>query len=85
VPAICYNSPIYDSVPTDIPLEIRAVADRLRSAGYEAYLVGGCVRDLLLGRTQKTGIYNRCRTRRDYGYISLIVFVIMTTGLWGKD
>jgi poly(A) polymerase len=26
------------------------VCDRLRSAGYQAYLVGGCVRDLLLGR-----------------------------------
>ncbi len=38
---------------TDIPLEVRAVADRLRSAGYDAYLVGGCVRDLLLGKTPK--------------------------------
>ena len=26
------------------------VVERLRSAGYEAYLAGGCVRDLLLGR-----------------------------------
>ncbi len=25
----------------------------LRAAGYEAYLAGGCVRDLLLGRTPK--------------------------------
>ncbi len=38
---------------TDIPLEVRAVADRLRGAGYDAYLVGGCVRDLLLGKTPK--------------------------------
>lgn len=29
------------------------VVGRLRSAGHEAYLVGGCVRDLLLGRTPK--------------------------------
>ena len=28
----------------------RQVIDRLHSAGYQAYLVGGCVRDLLLGR-----------------------------------
>src|SRR3954447_21133160 len=26
------------------------IVDKLRSRGYEAYLAGGCVRDLLLGR-----------------------------------
>ncbi len=36
-----------------IPLEVKKVADALRAAGYEAYLVGGCVRDLILGRTPK--------------------------------
>ena len=30
-----------------------AVIDGLRGAGFDAYLVGGCVRDLLLGRTPK--------------------------------
>ena len=30
-----------------------AVVDALREAGFDAYLVGGCVRDLLLGRTPK--------------------------------
>lgn len=35
------------------PEEISAVSMGLRDAGYEAYLVGGCVRDLLLGRTPK--------------------------------
>ena len=29
------------------------VMERLRAAGYEAYLAGGCVRDLLLGRAPK--------------------------------
>lgn len=38
---------------TDIPLEVRSVAATLEGAGYEAYLVGGCVRDLLLGKTPK--------------------------------
>lgn len=37
----------------DIPKEVREVADRLEEAGFEAYLVGGCVRDLLLGRKPK--------------------------------
>ena len=36
-----------------IPLEVRTVTKALRDAGYEAYLVGGCVRDLMLGRTPK--------------------------------
>ncbi len=29
------------------------IVERLRAAGHEAYLAGGCVRDLLLGRTPK--------------------------------
>ena len=28
----------------------RAVMERLAAAGYEAYLIGGCVRDSLMGR-----------------------------------
>ena len=32
---------------------VRHVLDRLVEAGFEAYLVGGCVRDLLLGRAPK--------------------------------
>ena len=33
-----------------VPEEVRAIMDTLTSAGYEAYCVGGCVRDSLLGR-----------------------------------
>lgn len=36
-----------------IPPEVSRVTGALRAAGYEAYLVGGCVRDLLLGRSPK--------------------------------
>lgn len=36
-----------------IPTEVKAVSEGLRKAGYEAYLVGGCVRDLVLGREPK--------------------------------
>ncbi|MES2668488.1 MAG: CCA tRNA nucleotidyltransferase [Patescibacteria group bacterium] len=36
-----------------IPTEVSRVTDALRDSGYEAYLVGGCVRDLLIGRTPK--------------------------------
>ncbi|MBR5420068.1 MAG: HD domain-containing protein [Lachnospiraceae bacterium] len=33
-----------------IPAQVRRILKRLKDAGYEAYIVGGCVRDLLLGR-----------------------------------
>lgn len=36
-----------------VPQEVRAVGEKLRDAGYEAYLVGGCVRDLFIGREPK--------------------------------
>ena len=38
---------------TDIPLVVRSTAEVLESAGFEAYLVGGCVRDLMCGATPK--------------------------------
>jgi tRNA nucleotidyltransferase (CCA-adding enzyme) len=34
-----------------VPKEIQKVSETLTDAGYENYLVGGCVRDLLIGRT----------------------------------
>lgn len=37
----------------EIPEEVRKVGTTLREAGFEAYLVGGCVRDLVVGRTPK--------------------------------
>lgn len=36
-----------------VPEEVRALLSRLCSHGYEAYLVGGCVRDALRGYTPK--------------------------------
>lgn len=38
---------------SDIPAEVIHVAEGLEQAGYEAYLVGGCVRDILLGKSPK--------------------------------
>ena len=32
-----------------VPSELLAVTERLENAGYSAYFVGGCVRDILLG------------------------------------
>ena len=36
--------------PDRVPAGVRSVVDRLSGAGHEAYLVGGCVRDLVAGR-----------------------------------
>ncbi len=36
-----------------IPNEIVAIVEKLEKAGFEAFLVGGCTRDLLLGKTPK--------------------------------
>lgn len=36
-----------------VPPEVKNVAEGLRKGGFEAYLVGGCVRDLFLGKTPK--------------------------------
>lgn len=35
----------------NIPAPVSTVMDRLRARGFEAYVVGGCVRDAMLGRT----------------------------------
>lgn len=37
----------------DIPKEVTHVTNELQNAGFEAYLVGGCVRDLIIGKKPK--------------------------------
>src|ERR1700722_1582668 len=36
-----------------IPQEVSEICAKLASAGFEAYLVGGCVRDILINREPK--------------------------------
>src|SRR4051812_20107155 len=36
-----------------IPAEVSRITERLEDAGFEAYVVGGCIRDLALGRIPK--------------------------------
>jgi len=36
-----------------VPPEVSNVSSKLREAGFESYLVGGCVRDLIMGREPK--------------------------------
>jgi len=34
----------------DLPMEVKEILSEINNAGYEAYIVGGCVRDFLLGK-----------------------------------
>ena len=35
----------------EIPFAVRQILEKLGQSGYEGYIVGGCVRDMLLGRS----------------------------------
>ena len=39
-----------NTINFQVPGSVRFILDTIRGAGYEAYIVGGCVRDRLLGR-----------------------------------
>ncbi len=69
----------------DVPKEVLAVADKLEEAGYEAYLVGGCVRDLMLGRRPKDwdittnavpeeiqALFSETYANNDYGTVGVV-------------
>lgn len=40
-----------ENVSIEIPGDVRSILNTLEGAGFEAYIVGGCVRDSILGRT----------------------------------
>lgn len=42
-----------DRVNICIPQDVKTIIDTLKSQGYEGYIVGGCVRDSLLGKQPK--------------------------------
>ena len=35
----------------ELPEKVKTVIDELKAHGYDAYAVGGCIRDSILGRT----------------------------------
>lgn len=70
---------------SDVPASVQHIADTLEAAGYEAYLVGGCVRDLLLSRTPKdwdittsahpsdiTALFPETYCNNDYGTVGVV-------------
>jgi len=40
----------YEGMKITIPENVKMILDTMHGAGFEAYIVGGCVRDALLGR-----------------------------------
>ena len=47
------NAGHYDITPKAFPKNALAIVEKLQRAGLEAYVVGGCIRDLLLGHKPK--------------------------------
>src|SRR3989344_9047 len=68
-----------------IPKEVVETAEKLEKAGFEAYLVGGCVRDLVLGRKPKDwdlttsakpeqiqGLFSETFYENEYGTVGVV-------------
>ena len=52
----------------NIPEPARKIIDRLNEHGYEAYVVGGCVRDMILKREPGgLGYHHQCQTGAGQG------------------
>lgn len=51
--AIVYTAQEHGIHPGSVDRDAVRIIERLRTAGYDAYIVGGAVRDLLLGRSPK--------------------------------
>ncbi|MDB5187916.1 MAG: polynucleotide adenylyltransferase [Candidatus Kaiserbacteria bacterium] len=47
-----YNTGMH-ATGLSVPSEIRTICETLKNAGYESYIVGGCVRDLYINRAPK--------------------------------
>jgi putative nucleotidyltransferase with HDIG domain len=41
------------NIRIEVPTEVRSIVEKLRESGFEAYLVGGCVRDMIRGSEPK--------------------------------
>ena len=55
----------------EIPKEVKFTIEELKKAGFEAYIVGGCVRDFLRGiEPEDWDVTTRCQARRNSKNIS---------------
>lgn len=70
------NDPHGESSPAVPPAPALAVLDRLQGAGFEAFFVGGCVRDRLLGRP--AGDWDVTTNARPEAVVALFPHVVPT-------
>ena len=54
----------------ELPKKVLFIINNLQLAGYDAFAVGGCVRDSILARNRRTGISHVGKTRSNQGNIS---------------
>ena len=58
-----------------IPKEVKSIIQKLQEAGFEAYIVGGCVRDFLLAKNQKTGMLQLMPNQKKFKKFFQTVFM----------
>lgn len=63
----------------NMPQGVKAILKSLHGAGYEAYIVGGCVRDSLIGRTPKD--WDICTSAKPNEIKTCLNFKTIDTGL----
>ena len=49
----------------EMPVQVEEILGKLREHGYEAFAVGGCVRDAILGRTEISSEEVPMKSKRD--------------------
>ena len=54
----------------ELPEKVKTVIAELKAHGYDAYAVGGCIRDSILGRTPGDWDYDICQTASGEGDFS---------------
>ncbi|KIE98611.1 putative polyA polymerase [Actinobacillus pleuropneumoniae] len=66
------NAGHYDITPKDFPKNALAIVEKLQRAGFEAYVVGGCIRDLLLGISRKILMLRPMQNRKKFKKYSVV-------------
>jgi len=77
-----FENPITMNLSMEIPESLYQLVDVLTSSGFEAYIVGGAVRDTLLGRSPKD--YDVATNARPEDVIKLLTAYVKFAGIQGE-